>query len=149
MHAKTAGAGTALLCAFPVIALLAAAPAMAQNSNSATGEAYSYKRPSPTTITSFKSLYDMCVASTDDALTRSEHSLCVGYFSGLIDYYLAVTPAASRQFCLPTDPPLTRDAARDKLVLWAATNPAAANKPAAVGVYDFLTASFPCAANGG
>ena len=126
-----------------------ATPALAQNSDSASDGPYSYKRPSPTTITSFGSLYDMCVASSDDGLTHSEHSLCVGYFSGLIDYYLAVTPPASRRFCLPTNPPLTRDAARDKLVLWAGTNPAAAAKPAAVGVYDFLTANFPCAASGG
>ena len=124
-----------------------AAP-LAHAQDSGTGP-YSYKRPSPTTITSFQSLYDLCVASSDGATTRSGHSLCVGYFSGIIDFYLTVTPAAQRQFCLPTNPPLTRQEGRDRLVLWAAANPAAAHEPAATGVYQFLVASFPCSAGGG
>lgn len=127
-------------------ACLAALPAAAQDPSQPEGGAYSYKRPSPTTITNFKSLYDMCVSDSTDALTRSEHSLCVGYFTGLIDFYLTSTPPAQRQFCLPTDPPLTRQQARDKLVVWAGTNPNAAAQPAAAGVYEFLVASFPCTA---
>ncbi len=107
---------------------------------------YSYKRPSPTTITSFQSLYDMCVAGSDDRMSRSGHSLCVGYFTGIIDFYMSVTPAAQRQFCLPTNPPLTRQQGRDKLVAWSGNNPSASAQPAAVGVYQFLVASFPCTA---
>ncbi len=137
------------LCSVLAISCLCSLPAIAQDSGaSSTDQPYSYKRPSPTTITSFQSLYDMCVASGDDHMTRSGHALCVGYFTGIIDYYLSTTPPAQRQFCLPTNPPLTRQQGRDKLVLWAGTNPAAAGQPAAVGVMQFLVASFPCAPAG-
>ena len=128
-----------------MLAAISGLPAQAQDSSSDAAGTYSYKRPSPTTITSFQSLYDMCVTPGQDTMARSEHSLCVGYFTGLIDFYLTETPAAQRQFCLPNDPPITRQAARDKLVIWAGTNPAAAAQPAAAGVYQFLVASFPCA----
>lgn len=133
------------LCSVVAASCLFALPALAQGSDSPSpDQPYSYKRPSPTTITSFQSLYDMCVASGDDHMTRSEHSLCVGYFTGIIDYSMSITPAAQRRFCLPTNPPLTRQQGRDKLVLWAGANPASAAQPAAVGVMQFLTASFPC-----
>ncbi len=132
-----------------LLATIPGLPARAQGA-SPTGsqdatDAYSYKRPSPTTITSFQSLYDMCVTTGQGGMARSEHALCAGYFTGLIDFYLTETPAAQRQFCLPSNPPITRQAARDKLVIWAGTNPSAAAQPAAAGVYQFLVASFPCA----
>ncbi len=129
-----------------VFAVAAGLPARARDSSQDPAGTYSYKRPSPTTITSFRSLYDMCVTSGQDNMARSEHSLCVGYFTGLIDFYLTETPVAQRQFCLPTNPPITRQAARDKLVAWAGSNPAAAAQPAAAGVYQFLVASYPCGA---
>jgi len=118
---------------------LGATPLRAQGS-----ETYSYKRPSPTTVTNFQSLFDMCVASGTGREAGSQHSLCVGYFTGLIDLYLSETPAAERRFCLPDNPPLTRQEARDKLVAWAGANSAAGSEPAAAGVLQFLTASFPC-----
>ena len=130
-----------------MLAAMSGLPAQAQDSSQDAAGTYSYKRPSPTTITSFRSLYDMCVTPGQDTMARSEHSLCAGYFTGLIDFYLTETPTAQRQFCLPTDPPITRQAARDKLVIWAGTNPAAAAQPAAAGVYQFLVASFPCASS--
>lgn len=136
---------SACLSALVAASCLSGFSARAQDSSQGQGEVYSYKRPSPTTVTTFRSLYDMCVNDADDRLSHSEHSLCVGYFTGLIDFYLTETPPAQRQFCLPTDPPLTRQQARDRLVLWSGTNPAAFNQPAAVGVYEFLVASFPCA----
>ncbi len=143
MRAKIAALSAALAASLAAVSGL---PAQAQDSSQDPAGTYSYKRPSPTTITTFRSLYDMCVTSGQDTMTRNEHSLCAGYFTGLIDFYLTETPAAQRQFCLPTDPPITRQAARDKLVIWAGTNPAAAAEPAAAGVYQFLVASFPCAA---
>ncbi len=126
-------------------ALIGAAwlPVGAQAQDPAAGP-YSYKTPSPTTITSFQSLFDMCVSNTDDTMARSEHAVCVGYFTGLIDLYISETAPTARTFCLPTDPPLTRQQARDKLVVWSGTNPAAMSEPAAVGVLQFLNASFPC-----
>ena len=142
MRATIASLSALSLCA---AICLGAAPARAQDDSAQPPGGYSYKSPSPTTVTSFKSLYDMCVSVGTDTLTRSEHSLCVGYFTGLIDFYLSETAPAQRQFCLPVDPPLTRQEARDKLVVWAGTNPAAATQPAAAGVYQFLVASFPCA----
>jgi hypothetical protein len=135
--------------ALVIVSCLTGLQARAQDSSQGPDGEYSYKRPSPTTVTTFRSLYDMCVNNADDRLSHSEHSLCVGYFTGLIDFYLSETPPAQRQFCLPSNPPLTRQQARDKLVIWAGTNPAAFNQPAAVGVYEFLVASFPCATTGG
>ncbi len=135
----------AKIAAVSALLAISGLPARAQDAAQDAAGTYSYKRPSPTTITSFQSLYDMCVTPGQDTMARSEHSLCAGYFTGLIDFYLTETPAAQRQFCLPTDPPMTRQAARDKLVTWAGTNPAAASQPAAAGVYQFLVASFPCA----
>ncbi len=129
-----------------LFATVAALPARAQDSGQDPAGTYSYKRPSPTTITTFRSLYDMCVTPGHDTMARNERSLCAGYFTGLIDFYLTETPVAQRQFCLPTNPPITRQAARDKLVVWAGSNPSAAAQPAAAGVYQFLVASFPCAA---
>ncbi len=134
-------------CALIAAAFAFAAPcARAQNAND---QAYSYKRPSPTTITSFQSLYDMCTDNSGTQMAGSEHSLCVGYFNGIIDFYISVTPAAERQFCLPTNPPLTRAEGRDKLAAWSENNPAASHQPAAVGVYQFLVATFPCNTKGG
>lgn len=112
----------------------------------AAQDTYSYKRPSPTTVTSFQSLFDMCVADGTTRSAASQHSLCVGYFTGLVDLYLSETPAAQRRVCLPTDPPLTRQQGRDKLVAWADANPGAGSQPAAVGVMQFLETSFPCPA---
>ena len=138
-------ATSACLSAVLAVSCLSGFSARAQDSREGQEGEYSYKRPSPTTVTTFRSLYDMCVNDADDRLSHSEHSLCVGYFTGLIDFYLTETPPAQRQFCLPSDPPLTRQQARDRLVLWSGTNPAAFSQPAAVGVYEFLVASFPCA----
>ncbi|WP_428376684.1 Rap1a/Tai family immunity protein [Lichenicoccus sp.] len=137
MRSKMAG-----LCALVGAAWL---PVAAQGQDQGAGP-YSYKTPSPTTITSFQSLFDMCVSSSDDTMARSEHAVCVGYFTGLIDLYISETTPAARTFCLPTDPPLTRQQARDKLVVWSGTNPAAMSLPAAAGVLQFLNASFPCSA---
>jgi hypothetical protein len=137
---------SACLWALLAVSCLTGLPARAQDSSQDPNGAYSYKRPSPTTVTNFRSLYDMCVNTAGDRLSYSEHSLCVGYFTGLIDFYLTETPPAQRQFCLPSNPPLTRQQARDRLAIWAGTNPAALNLPAAVGAYQFLVANFPCTA---
>ena len=123
--------------------------ARAEDSGQGGDQNYSYKRPSPTTITDFQSLYSMCTDSSSSQMAGSEHSLCVGYFNGIVDFYLSVTPVAERQFCLPSNPPLTRAQGRDKLVDWSQNNPVASRQPAAVGVYQFLVATFPCHAHGG
>ncbi|TLU73043.1 Rap1a/Tai family immunity protein [Lichenicoccus roseus] len=130
------------LCAVAAAAWLPIA-AQAQDPDASP---YSYKRPSPTTITNFQSLFDMCVSASNDTRARSEHALCVGYFTGIIDLYVSETAPAARSFCLPTNPPLTRQQGRDKLVVWAGSNPSAMSEPATVGVLQFLDASFPCGA---
>nr|WP_321984480.1 Rap1a/Tai family immunity protein [uncultured Lichenicoccus sp.] len=137
MRSKIAG-----LCVLVGAAWL---PVAAQAQDTPAGP-YSYKAPSPTTITSFQSLFDMCVSRSDDSMARSEHAVCVGYFTGIIDLYISETTPAQRTFCLPTEPPLTRQQGRDKLVVWAGTNPAAMTLPATTGVLQFLNASFPCSA---
>lgn len=139
MRSKIAG-----LCALVGAAWLPVTAA----AQDASAEPYSYKSPSPTTITSFQSLFDMCTSSSNDTMARSEHAVCVGYFTGIIDLYISEVAPPARTFCLPTNPPLTRQEARDKLVVWSGTNPAAMSKPAAVGVLQFLNASFPCSAPG-
>ena len=66
-------------------------------------EPYSYKTPSPTTITSFQSLFDMCTSGSNDTMARSEHAVCVGYFTGIIDLYISEDDAArnGRSACRP------------------------------------------------
>jgi hypothetical protein len=132
--AATAAAVAGLLAA-------AAVPALAQSS---ADTQYSYKRPSPTTITTFGSLVDLCNTPESAGRYDENHGVCVGYFSGFIDLYLAETPAATRVVCLP-NPPITRQDARNRFVSWAAAHPEMTGQPAAVGVYRFLAASYPCA----
>ena len=129
------------LPAIAAAALLAAGPATAQP---APDLAYSYKRPSPTTITTFGSLLDLCATQTGSSRYDQDHGVCVGYLSGFVDLYLAETPPASRFICLP-DPPITRQQARDRFLTWASTHPELADQPAAVGLYRFMTSTYPCA----
>ncbi len=74
------------LPAIAAFALLAAGPATAQPAPDA---AYSYKRPSPTTITTFGSLLDLCAITTGSPRYDQDHGVCVGYLSGFVDLYLA------------------------------------------------------------
>ena len=127
-----------------LVAALAAGPAMSQTTTPDT--AYSYKRPSPTTITTFGSLLDLCATATSSSRYDQDHGVCVGYFSGFVDLYLAETPAASRFICLP-DPPITRQQARDKFLVWASAHPEYEAQPASVGLYRFMTSTYPCAAS--
>ena len=123
-------------------ASLAAGPALAQTAPDA---AYSYKRPSPTTITTFGSLLDLCATAASSPRYDQDHGVCVGYLSGFVDLYLAETPAASRFICLP-DPPITRQQARDKFLVWASAHPEFESRPASVGLYRFMTSTYPCTA---
>ena len=123
---------------------LAAAPAMAQTSDPSGDAAYSYKRPSPTTITTFGSLLDLCATATGSGRYDQDHGVCVGYISGFVDLYLAETPVASRYICLP-DPPITREQAHDRFLVWAAAHPEYTAQPATVGLYRFMTSTYPCA----
>jgi len=106
---------------------------------------YSYKRPSPTTITTFSSLVDLCNTPPGSGAYDENHGVCVGYFSGFVDLYLAETPISSRVICLP-NPPITRQQARDTFMSWQATHPEYAAQPASVGVYHFLASAYPCSA---
>ncbi len=60
-----------------------------------------------------------------------------------MDLYLAETPPASRVICLP-DPPIIRQQAHDRFLTWASTHPAFTEQPAAVGLYRFMTSTYPC-----
>ena len=131
----------AALAGLLLAAALAAAPATAQTPPDAP---YSYKRPSPTTITTFGSLLDLCATATSSSRYDQDHGVCVGYFSGFVDLYLAETPAAARFICLP-DPPITRQQARDRFLVWASAHPEFESRPAAVGLYRFMTSTYPCA----
>ena len=122
--------------------LAAAGPALART---APDPAYSYKRPSPTTITTFGSLLDLCATATGSPRYDQDHGVCVGYLSGFVDLYLAETPVSSRFICLP-DPPITRQQARDRFLVWASAHPEFESRPAAVGLYRFMTSTYPCAA---
>ncbi len=127
-------------------AALAAGPAIAQTEPGQTGSdaAYSYKRPSPTTITTFGSLLDLCATATGSGRYDQDHGVCVGYISGFVDLYLAETPAGSRFICLP-DPPITREQAHDKFLVWASAHPEYTSQPATIGLYRFMTSTYPCA----
>ena len=125
-------------------AALIAGPATAQTDSPAPDTAYSYKRPSPTTITTFGSLLDLCATATSSPRYDQDHGVCVGYFSGFVDLYLAETPIANRFICLPT-PPITRQQARDKFLVWASAHPEFGPQPASVGLYRFMTSTYPCA----
>lgn len=135
---RTALRGLALAAAF------AATPALAQAPGPSGDAAYSYKRPSPTTITTFGSLLDLCATATDSGRYDQDHGVCVGYISGFVDLYLAETPAGSRFICLP-DPPITRQQAHDRFLVWASSHPEYAAQPATVGLYRFMTSTYPCA----
>lgn len=146
MSAKRATTGTPFGALLPVLAaaaLLGAPVAASAQTDANSDQSYSYKRPSPTTITTFGSLVELCNTSDSSASYVASHAVCVGYFSGFIDLYLAETPLAARSICLP-NPPITRDQARAKFMSWAAANPSYTAQPAAVGVYRFLTATYPC-----
>ena len=126
--------------ALALLAALAAAPALAQTPDAA----YSYKRPSPTTITTFGSLLDLCATATGSSRYDQDHGVCVGYISGFVDLYLSETPSASRYICLP-DPPITREQAHDRFLVWAAAHREYTDQPATVGLYRFMTSTYPCA----
>ncbi|MCQ8242456.1 Rap1a/Tai family immunity protein [Rhizosaccharibacter radicis] len=140
--ASTAARTTATAAAFAGLMSLTALPALAQTAGDDTQ--YSYKRPSPTTITTFGSLVDLCNTPESSMRYDENHGVCVGYFSGFVDLYLAETPVSSRVVCLP-NPPTTRQEARNKFVAWASSHPDMTAQPAAVGVYRFLAATYPCA----
>ncbi|MBE7212373.1 MAG: hypothetical protein INR65_15235 [Gluconacetobacter diazotrophicus] len=144
MSARSRSTPGAMLPALALATVVAAAPGLALAQTDGGAQSYTYKRPSPTTITTFGSLIDLCTVPDSSSDYVADHAVCGGYFSGFIDLYLAETPLAARVICLP-DPPITREQARARFMTWAAANPSFTAQPAAVGVYRFLTATYPCA----
>lgn len=125
----------ALRCCFAAIGFLAlaAAPAAAIDADDLA-------------IDSTRDLYDLCSAGANDPQADNAQLLCIGYFTGAIDYHQAVVgPEFPPIVCAPEG--TTRRNVIDNFVSWAAarTNDAAAmDAPPIHGAVASAMEAWPC-----
>lgn len=101
--------------------------------------------PAPANIRTTENLLDLCNTAQNEASYPARIGLCVGYFSGVLDYHLADTRGnrRTRKVCLPSAMP-TRGEERADFVNWAQANRQYLDSPAVYGVMRFFISQYPC-----
>jgi hypothetical protein len=95
-------------------------------------------------IGTFQDLVRVCSTDSTNATFPGALGVCAGYISGVLDHHLAAAGGRrNRQVCLPTEAP-TRMETLQSLVSWERSNQQYSNEPAADGVMQYFTATYPC-----
>ncbi len=129
-----------------VLALLLATPALAQTATPAPAPMPApMPAPTPANTHTTQDLVDLCATPQTDPSYPGHIGLCVGYFSGVLDYHLADTARTkrARKVCLPATMP-TRGEERSAFLTWAQANQQYMPDPAVYGVMRFLISQYPC-----
>jgi len=97
-------------------------------------------------IDSTRDLYDLCSAPANDPQADNAQLLCIGYFSGAIDYHQAVIgPNFPPIVCPPEG--TTRRTVIDNFVAWGGQNAGNAelmDTPPIEGAFMSAMAKWPC-----
>jgi hypothetical protein len=97
-------------------------------------------------IDSTRDLYDLCSASANDPHADNAQLLCIGYFTGAIDYHQAVVgPEFPPIVCAPES--TTRRNVIDNFVAWAgkhANDAAVMDAPPINGAVTSAMEAWPC-----
>jgi hypothetical protein len=93
-----------------------------------------------------RDLYDLCSAAANDPQVSNAKLLCVGYFTGAIDYHQSVVgPEFPPIVCAPDS--TTRQNVIDNFVAWAgghANDAAVMDAPPIVGAVTSAMEKWPC-----
>jgi hypothetical protein len=118
------------------VALLAAAPAMAQAPQAARGSH----------TATVAELAALCATPATAANHAEANGLCRGFIAGFAQYHAAMTQPGTRHrplFCVPNPAPTGAQAATG-FAGWAQANPQHADELAVDGLARWLIATYPC-----